>query len=80
MSDNPLGTGSTGRPSRSTDESSGASERAEDLKKQMEDLVRVNADVPQSLRRWLQVQAAREDRAMRKIVIDALESYRAENG
>jgi hypothetical protein len=50
------------------------------LKKQMEDLVRVNADVPQSLRRWLQVQAAREDRAMRKIVIDALESYRAENG
>ena len=40
-----------------------------------EDQVRLNADVPKSLRKRVQIQSAREERSIREIVIDAVEEY-----
>lgn len=40
-----------------------------------EDQVRLNADVPKSLRTRVQIQAAREDRSIRELVIDAVNEY-----
>jgi hypothetical protein len=40
-----------------------------------EDQVRLNADVPKSLRTEVQIQAAREDRSIRELVIDAVREY-----
>jgi len=40
-----------------------------------EDQVRLNADVPKSLRTRVQIQAAREDRSIRELVIDAMTEY-----
>jgi len=40
-----------------------------------EDQVRLNADVPKSLRKRVQIQAAKEERNIREVVIDAMEAY-----
>ncbi|MCS3827657.1 hypothetical protein GGP85_003127 [Salinibacter ruber] len=40
-----------------------------------EDQVRLNADVPKSLRKRVQIQAAKEERNIRDVVIDAVEEY-----
>ena len=40
-----------------------------------EDQVRLNADVPKSLRKRVQIQAAREERTIRDVLIDAVEEY-----
>jgi len=40
-----------------------------------EDQVRLNADVPESLRTQIQIQAAKEKRPIRIIVIDAMNEY-----
>lgn len=40
-----------------------------------EDQVRLNADVPKSLRKRVQIQAAKEERNIREVVIDAMEEY-----
>lgn len=40
-----------------------------------EDQVRLNADVPESLRTRIQIQAAKEKRTIRMIVIDAVNEY-----
>lgn len=40
-----------------------------------EDQVRLNADVPKSLRKKVQIQSAKEERNIREIVIDAVEEY-----
>lgn len=44
-----------------------------------EDQVRLNADVPKSLRKRVQIQAAKEERNMRDVVIDAMEEYLSEH-
>ena len=41
-----------------------------------EDTVRINAEVPKSVRKWLQVRAAKEERSMREIILDSLKLYR----
>lgn len=40
-----------------------------------EDQVRLNADVPESLRTRIQIQAAKEKRTIRTILIDAVNEY-----
>jgi len=40
-----------------------------------EDQVRLNADVPRSLRKQVRIQSAREERSIREVVIDAVEEY-----
>ena len=40
-----------------------------------EDQVRLNADVPKSLRKQVQIQAAKEERPMHDVVIDAVTEY-----
>jgi hypothetical protein len=40
-----------------------------------EDQVRLNADVPRSLRKKVQIQAAKEERNIREVIIDAVEEY-----
>lgn len=40
-----------------------------------EDQVRLNADVPKSLRKRIQVQSAKEERPIRELVIDAMNEY-----
>jgi len=40
-----------------------------------EDQVRLNADVPKSLRKRVQIQAAKEERSIRELIIDAMEEY-----
>lgn len=40
-----------------------------------EDQVRLNADVPKSLRKRVQIQAAKEERNIRDVIIDAMEEY-----
>lgn len=40
-----------------------------------EDQVRLNADVPKSLRKEVQIQAAKEERNIREVVIDAVKEY-----
>lgn len=40
-----------------------------------ENQVRLNADVPRSLRKQVQIQAAKEERNIREVVIDAIEEY-----
>ena len=44
-----------------------------------EDQVRLNADVPKSLRKRIQIQAAKEERNSRDVVIDAMEGYLSEH-
>jgi hypothetical protein len=44
-----------------------------------EDQVRLNADVPKSLRKRVQIQAAKEERNIRDVVIDAMEEYLSEH-
>jgi hypothetical protein len=44
-----------------------------------EDQVRLNADVPKSLRKRVQIQAAKEERNIREVVIDAMEEYLSEH-
>jgi hypothetical protein len=44
-----------------------------------EDQVRLNADVPKSLRKRVQIQAAKEERNIRDVVIDAVEAYLSEH-
>ncbi|MCS3679342.1 hypothetical protein GGP72_003292 [Salinibacter ruber] len=44
-----------------------------------EDQVRLNADVPKSLRKRIQIQAAKEERNIRDVVIDAMEGYLSEH-
>jgi hypothetical protein len=44
-----------------------------------EDQVRLNADVPKSLRKKVQIQAAKEERNIRDVVIDAVEEYLSEH-
>lgn len=44
-----------------------------------EDQVRLNADVPKSLRKKVQIQAAREERNIRDVIIDAVEEYLSEH-
>jgi len=40
-----------------------------------EDQVRLNADVPRSLRKKVQMQSVKEERSIREVVIDAMEEY-----
>jgi hypothetical protein len=40
-----------------------------------EDQVRLNADVPRSLRKRVQKQSVEEERTIREVVIDAMEEY-----
>lgn len=40
-----------------------------------EDQVRLNADVPKSLRKRVRIQSAKEERSIREVVIDAVEEY-----
>ena len=40
-----------------------------------EDQVRLNADVPKSLRKRIRIQSAKEERSIREVVIDAVEEY-----
>jgi hypothetical protein len=40
-----------------------------------EDQVRLNADVPKSLRKRVQIQAAKEERPIRELLIEAVEQY-----
>jgi len=40
-----------------------------------EDQVRLNADVPKSLRKRVQIQAAKEERNIREVIIDAMKKY-----
>jgi hypothetical protein len=40
-----------------------------------EDQVRLNADVPRSLRKRVQMQSVTEERNIREVVIDAMEEY-----
>jgi hypothetical protein len=40
-----------------------------------EDQVRLNADVPRSLRKRVQMQSVTEERNIREVVIDAVEEY-----
>lgn len=40
-----------------------------------EDQVRLNADVPKSLRTKVQIQAAKEERPLRYVVMDAVREY-----
>lgn len=40
-----------------------------------EDQVRLNADVPRSLRKRVQMQSVKEERNIREVVIDAMEEY-----
>jgi hypothetical protein len=44
-----------------------------------EDQVRLNADVPKSLRKEVQIQAAREERNIREVIIDAVNEYLSEH-
>ncbi len=44
-----------------------------------EDQVRLNADVPKSLRKQVQIQAAKEERNIRDVLIDAVEEYLSEH-
>lgn len=58
-------------------EREGADELREDAAQ--EDQVRLNADVPKSLRKRVQKQAVEEERTNREIIIDALEEYLSEH-
>lgn len=44
-----------------------------------EDQVRLNADVPRSLRKRVQRQSVEEERTIREVVIDAVEEYLENN-
>ena len=44
-----------------------------------EDQVRLNADVPKSLRKRVQIQAAKEERNIREVIISAVEEYLSEH-
>lgn len=44
-----------------------------------EDQVRLNADVPRSLRKRVQKQSVEEERTIREVVIDAVEEYLENN-
>lgn len=64
--------GLPGKGDKPTDRE-GADELVEDAAQ--EDQVRLNADVPKSLRKKVQIQAAKEERNIREVVIDAVEEY-----
>jgi predicted HicB family RNase H-like nuclease len=40
-----------------------------------EDEVRINADVPKSLRKRVQIAAAMQERSMKEVIIEALDEY-----
>ena len=44
-----------------------------------EEQVRLNADVPKSLRKEVQMQAVREERDIREVLIDAVREYLSEH-
>lgn len=44
-----------------------------------EDQVRLNADVPKSLRKRVQKRSVEEERTIREVVIDAVEQYLADH-
>ena len=44
-----------------------------------EEQVRLNADVPKSLRKKVQMQAVREERDIREVLIDAVREYLSEH-
>ena len=68
--------GLTGKGDKPTDRED-ADERREDAAQ--EDQVRLNADVPKSLRKRVQIQAAKEERNIREVIISAVEEYLSEH-